>query len=65
MAPVRAIENCRKDERKVRKGRQRIAKRNDPIRRIGRESSMNNRVVERERKPRGAGKKARQRTNSP
>ena len=43
MAPVRAIENCRKDERKVRKGKRRVAKRNDSIRKIGRESSMNNR----------------------
>jgi len=43
VAPVRAIENCRKDERKVRKGKRRVAKRNDPIRKIGRESSMNNR----------------------
>ena len=41
--PVRAIENCRKDERKVRKGKRRVAKRNDSIRKIGRESSMNNR----------------------
>ena len=43
MAPVRAIENCRRDERKVKKGKRRVAKRNDSIRKIGRESSMNNR----------------------
>ena len=42
MAPVRAIENCRKDERKVRKGKRRVAKKNDSIRKIGREISMNN-----------------------
>ena len=41
MAPVRAIENCRKDERKVRKGKRRVAKQNDSIRNIGREISMN------------------------
>ena len=55
MAPVRAIENCRKDERKVRKGKRRVAKKNDSIRKIGREISMNN-GGRRKEKPKNAGK---------
>ena len=65
MAPVRAIENCKKDERKVRKGKRRVAKKNDSIRKIGREISMNNEGRRKGKKNLKCRKKAKQRTNSP
>jgi len=65
VAPVRAIENCRKDERKVRKGKRRVAKKNDLIRKVGREISMNNEGRRKGKKNLKRRKKAKQRTNSP
>ena len=63
MAPVRAIEHCRKDERRVRKGKRRVDKKDDSIRKQEGKSTSTKGSQKGKEKPKTQ-EKAKQRTNS-